>query len=97
MGCFDSFYDKNGNEVQLKAGLCVLSRYEIGDPCELDDGVYHALFDDCVVIYQGCVHDVGHKDEVKEPYPMTHYDKRGEPYPMTHYDKRGEKLKEEDE
>lgn len=78
MGMFDSFYTKDGQEVQLKAGSCTMERYDIGDPCELPDGIYHALFDDWVVINAGVVCDVGDKDKVQIPCNLPHYDKWGE-------------------
>lgn len=78
MGCFDSFYTKDNRGVQLKAGARTFSRYDIGDPCELADGVYHALFNDWVVINDGIVYDVGNKDKVQIPRNLPHFNKQGE-------------------
>jgi hypothetical protein len=83
MGVFDSFYTKDGREVQLKAGDCCLDNYEVGDPCDILDGVYHALDKDVVVIRSGMVVDVGDAEEVLlrvDASGLPHFDKWGGRY-----------------
>jgi len=83
MGIFDSFFTKEGFEVQLKAGEPGMDRYEIGDPCELPEGVYHALDNDAVIIRGGVVIDVGPWSELSTApviQGLTHFDKWGQPF-----------------
>lgn len=86
MGMFDSFYTKDGREVQLKAGPCLLEEYRIGDSCDLSDGIYHALDNDLVIIYSGSVYDVGDQSEVSMPCNLSHFTKWGEPMYENEYD-----------
>jgi hypothetical protein len=70
MGSIDVFYMLDGRTVQLQSDRC--RWYHIGDPCHLVDGVYEGIdasFDTAhiIVIYQGVVHDVEHKDNVIIP------------------------------
>lgn len=40
MSLFDSFFTKDGEEIQLKNGPCKMEDYKVGDKVPLDDGVY---------------------------------------------------------
>jgi hypothetical protein len=83
MGCFDSFYTSDGREVQLKAGPCCLYRYDIGEHCEdYEDGVYHALDGDVVIIRRSEVVFVGDENKLllSDTSGLAHFDKWGSPY-----------------
>lgn len=33
-------YDTYGSGIQIKAGECMMRHYEVGDACDLEDGIY---------------------------------------------------------
>lgn len=71
MGMYDSFYDKNGKEYQLKNGECCLNEYNIGDFVAADgydDGIYFCDTYGCIVVYNGIFVAVIEKDQLQDKW-----------------------------
>jgi len=49
MGTFDSYGDKG---IQIKAGECMMCHYEVGDVCDLKDGIYLG-YNGAIVVLDG--------------------------------------------
>ena len=49
MGTYDTYGDKG---IQIKAGVCMMEHYVVGDSCDLEDGVYIG-YEGVIIINEG--------------------------------------------
>jgi len=78
MGMFDTYRKSKELEVQLKAGPCCLYLYQVGDPVDIPEGVYHGNGDGIVIIRNGLLEDVLEADADTSVYSLPVFDKYGD-------------------